>query len=357
MSPRRISARGAAAVEMALTMLLIVPVMMYALFLSDLLSYRLDQQEAVTSTLWDFTTQDYEKALPRVSGGTTGEDDSSSAPSQLVVQRHARLMFCDHESGLSGYDNTDGSSYGDCSGEDHHQAVTAHQCWLNANAQQITCADPDSSVGLASDPTHRAIGSALHPNGGLVSCSGRVVVLNYLLPKTFLQEFSKVHLTKEKWEGGVHGNAKAADSATGYYFEEDRLALLTDPWALNSIQQINVEGGGGSGSSQLLKTGIQAGYQTNFMYPVAAVSSIDFTLSLFNSRLAGPTAMLNTMKTVIQPSAAVSKSFAPTSPVTQEGGSRKYFSSAWRDWSKDPVEKTHEARGSNYMGCKQPEEC
>ncbi|HEY0093945.1 MAG TPA: hypothetical protein VGB96_06455, partial [Archangium sp.] len=63
MRSRRV-ARGAAAVEMALSMLVFVPIFLYALFLDDLLRYSLDAQEAALSTVWDFTVQDYSRPLP-----------------------------------------------------------------------------------------------------------------------------------------------------------------------------------------------------------------------------------------------------------------------------------------------------
>ncbi|NTX57583.1 hypothetical protein HR086_40425, partial [Myxococcus sp. CA039A] len=56
---RHRAARGAAAVETALCMLVIIPVFMYALFLDDLLRHTLDSQETALSTVWDYAVQDY----------------------------------------------------------------------------------------------------------------------------------------------------------------------------------------------------------------------------------------------------------------------------------------------------------
>ena len=154
------SRRGGAAVELALSMLLIVPVFMYALFLDDLLRFTLDLQEAVLSTGWDFTIQNYNKALPTKNGASQ-------------VQSNARLMFCDHESGHEAFDGEDGSS-ADCNGEEHHKHdVVAHICWLNGNAKQITCPDADTSVGALSDSLYSTYKDKHQPYAGMWHIRGQ----------------------------------------------------------------------------------------------------------------------------------------------------------------------------------------
>ena len=44
---------GAAVVELAISMIVVVPVILYTLFLNDLLIYNLDWQEAVVTPAWD----------------------------------------------------------------------------------------------------------------------------------------------------------------------------------------------------------------------------------------------------------------------------------------------------------------
>jgi hypothetical protein len=47
----------------------------------------------------------------------------------------------------------------------------------------------------------------------------------------------------------------------------------------------------------------------------------------------------------------------PEESVTQQGSSQRYFNSEWRDWDDNNNEKTHQARGTGYMGCKPEERC
>src|SRR3954468_21669295 len=86
--------RGAAMVELAISMLLIIPVFMYVLFLDDLLRFRLDQQEATVTTLWDYTIQNYDQAIP------TEGSSTQPAGNQSAVQKYARNTYCDHEGAL-----------------------------------------------------------------------------------------------------------------------------------------------------------------------------------------------------------------------------------------------------------------
>ena len=65
--------RGQAAVELAVSLIIIMPLVFYSLFLADLTAYRLDQSEAVYSTSWDFMMHNYNKGPPKVASrdGTT----------------------------------------------------------------------------------------------------------------------------------------------------------------------------------------------------------------------------------------------------------------------------------------------
>jgi hypothetical protein len=61
----RLRARGAAAVETAVTMIVLVPLIFYTLFLEDMLAYKLENQEPGIVAAWDYTTNDYMKEIGR----------------------------------------------------------------------------------------------------------------------------------------------------------------------------------------------------------------------------------------------------------------------------------------------------
>lgn len=208
--------RGAAAVETAVLMIVLVPLIMYTLFLEDLLFYKLDLAEAVLATPWDLTGLDYRKDK-----ATTSVSDQVEA-----VQHVARLTFADHSSAH----NTYSDETRDTEGEDHHQALGAHQCWMAKGGEQVTCS-MDQGVGLG--PSGVASEFRLLNSGGQGSCYAILGVQNYFLPQHFMQWFAKQAMTKEeRWtDSAIHENAKN-DS---YVYPKLEYSVLTDGWALDSM--------------------------------------------------------------------------------------------------------------------------
>jgi len=364
---------------MAITMLLIVPIFLYALFLDDLLRYRLSQQEAVLTTLWDFTVQNYDVVLPK---------DTATAPtgSHTLVQRNARLMFCDHESGSEHYDRGGAENpNSDCGLSHHVGAVVAHECWLNGAAHQITCGaegdmDPqvgatgenDLSVGASGDSLWKKVQSEEHPNGGMFSCTGNLVVENYLLPRTFLQQFNKddkgPQLSKDNWKGkggNAHSNGEAGDNGTAYFFKSDQFSLVTDSWAYNADQELEPKDKTGQASSPGENGNPPTESKTEFYRDVNTVFTGNLAYNVFRGAATTFKVQLGTQGLVdpvfisddpTKPSVAISPKKAPSVSVKQDTGSKSYFSSPWKDGS-DVYQKTYDARGDNYMGCQDAEKC
>ncbi|MCC6334741.1 MAG: hypothetical protein IT380_12250 [Myxococcales bacterium] len=245
-SPRR----GAAAVELAVTMVLLVPLIMYTLFLEDLLAYKLEQQEPTIVSGWDYAIIDYQegKGLGR-------------------VPNMNQLKYCDHSSAFDSYDKT----Y-DCNTDGiHHEAGTAHQCWLVPGAKQLACG-VSASVGMELLPTNKEF-LAWHGQfnkGGMARCTATLAVMNYFLPNKFFNwaahsgsqrdVIGKSKLGGEAAKKGsanatVHGEAGGVDqtdsdsedtgpttgggAAGSWILKEEVFAVLHDPWALNVIDDTN----------------------------------------------------------------------------------------------------------------------
>lgn len=345
--------RGAASVEMALSMVALIPIFMYALFLDDLLRYSLDNQEAAVTTIWDFTTQDYTKGLKQSGGGGKGPQGGSSN-----VQHNARLTYCDHESGIDRPDAMSGSNYADCEDTDHHLAVVAHVCWMNDNAQQVTCSAPDTgaaSLGGLSDDYQGEF-----TNGGLIFCEARAVVENYLLPEQFLPEFSKVKLTKENWKDkgveNVHSNAEEGTKANAYFLKKETMGILTDTWALTQDADISP-----SGSSGEMYDRMKNQYTGVITYNAMRTQMQDFRQKITEDLLDG-TMLYMFEDSPDDPYISIHPHLAnmqtPANTVDQEGNTR-YFNQEWRDWDQDKNQNTykHGERGDWYMGCKDAESC
>ncbi|MDC0711808.1 hypothetical protein POL68_25285 [Stigmatella sp. ncwal1] len=334
--------RGAASVEAAVSMIVIIPVFMYALFLDDLLRYAADVQETVTSTPWDFTNQNYAHS------GEGGNAQDGTKGGLASVQHNARLMYCDHESSGDSYDHST-----DCDGENHHNALSGHVCWLNGNAEQVTCA-LDSSVGALKDSGFKTYKDAFSKEGGLYQCHAKAIVENYLMPETFLQKFSKVDLSNENWKGkgGIHDNAQKGDGTTAYYLDRQQFALVTDTMALTYA-----EGGGDLDVKPEDYEGdvydrVKNVYDDNDAVQQGLDAAETFGENLNQDLLdSAPYGDLKQPKVSTPPRKSVKQS------ITEDKGSTDYFATPWNDGAGDRHRKTGEARGNNYMGCKTAEGC
>jgi hypothetical protein len=227
-------ARGQAVVELAVSMLVIVPTFMYVLFLDDLLRAKLDLEEAVITAPWEYARVNFEE-------GAAG----SSLRSAI------RLGWCDHTTAYNSYTR----SY-DCDETHHHVAMAAHQCWLTEGAKQVSCSvdkDFGKQQGLLTlDQVHSE-----YTQGGLVRCSARLGVINYYLPQRLFEEFSNVEMTRtEKKEGNVHDSGRNLAIRSHYLLEEQQAGLVVDTWALGKMERID---SGGSGN---LKDRVNKVYQT-----------------------------------------------------------------------------------------------
>ncbi len=245
--------RGQAAVELAVMMVVVVPLIFYTLFLQDLLSYRLDQQETVNAPPWDFAIVNYQK--------DQGKDRSHD------IGANNRKTFCDHTSAYNTY-----SDYNkDCNGSEaleHHKSLTAHACWVAfGHNGQVQCG-VDDDVARPDGPGFESVGLFYdHWNrGGLAHCTARLGVFNKFITQAFLQDGlgggSKVQVTRlkaHKDEGGPSGKGPSKALATSHQvaIEDDPLlpkeqpqeactgddqlclqreffAVLQDPWAVNT---------------------------------------------------------------------------------------------------------------------------
>jgi hypothetical protein len=216
--------RGQAAVELAVTMILLIPLILYTLFLEDLLAYKLDSQEPTIVAGWDHETVNYQTSNPDVGGMN-------------------RLKYCDHTAAFDSYTK----SY-DCDQDGvHHEASAAHQCWLVPGANQLACTN-NSSFGSDVMPSNTEFTTwyGMFNKGGMARCTANVGVMNYFLPNKFFNWAAREEVTNRQKLGGaqaaidssnasVHGDATGGSSqGASWVMREEVFAVLTDPWALNT---------------------------------------------------------------------------------------------------------------------------
>ncbi|KFE68959.1 hypothetical protein [Hyalangium minutum] len=337
-------------------MIIIVPAFLYALFLDDLLRYAGDLQEAVLSTPWDLIGQNYEEPSGRKGSG--GSDASKRI--QAVVQHQARLMFCDHESSGDSYNHGQ-----DCDAQDHHagRALSGHVCWLNPEAEQVTCDPVRTEVGLLQTPAFRKYQDAFGQAGGLYECHGKEVVENYLMPQSFLQQFSHVDLAKKNWKADgsdYHGNAKAGTGTTAYYLEKQHFALVTDSWALNGDLKASNPGDTLAVRPDDNEGALQE--RVSLVYTVLPEAQRFLDEDKLFSQVANDQQLLASHlppqeRKTARVSLQKTRMAVPTQRIQEENRASPYFATPWKDGSRDAYEKTGKNRGAYYMGCKTVEGC
>jgi hypothetical protein len=222
--------RGGAAVELAVLCLILVPLIMYTLFLAELFVMKLNGQEAAVQAPWDFTLVDYSNPERPV--------DHDGA-----VAQQSRLTYCDHSSAYNSYNISS-----DCADTAHHASMTAHECWSTRPGQAVMCSLVDQPV------TGRGAGieviSESFPSGGVVECSAQLGVMNYYLPNKFLENFTTVQMTEKRrmqsrWAGGsgfggsedAHGDARSNTGSTRNFWSLGRteIRMMTDTWAVTHM--------------------------------------------------------------------------------------------------------------------------
>ncbi|WP_229908171.1 hypothetical protein [Comamonas sp. JC664] len=363
---------------MAICMLVIVPVFMYSLFLFDLLRHTLDAQETGLSTIWDYSVLDYAKkpeSVPSEGGGTTTEAFAGFG----MAQGTARQMFCDHESGLDSYDPGPERECGP-NLEDHHTDVVASACWLNPGAQQVQCYLDANAVGAFGVSLHQSYMDTFQ-RGGLIRCDARLGVQNYLLPEEFLPEFSKVKMAKELQKGRVHTNAQAGraeDNEHGasnvYLLPWERIALLTDTWALSASVSMRPGYRQEEASSNLQdqSEGLYARVvqlyqnQENMGFTQMSNASVSLVGRAISSNLLHTSLRLSPGRYDApgddprQPSLAIMPQEGDSGAeeeIEQQRGRHRYFSNEWRDWGSNNNERSYQGRGNWYLGCAREESC
>ncbi len=248
---------GAAVVEMAVMMFIFVPLTLFMMFTSDAAFHLLDVQEAVVSTVWDFSTRGY------------GTDVAVEHVGQVSV--YNRLEYTDHDSSFTNLSmiDEDGTTNGD--GMAHHVQPFAHACWCQNGcssekhwnqlspygdgneAVQVQCElKKGASAGDAESYSTDLTGGANHfrdqeGQGGLVQCWGKAWLSNYLIGDKFIADFpsaEKVPLfNKKRRTGNVHGSGR---DATGDILLKARAGLLVDTWAIADGSGISVGRTGGN---------------------------------------------------------------------------------------------------------------
>lgn len=187
--------RGGAMVELAVLMLVFVPLILLPMYFQDAIRYKLDTQESVCSTAWDFAYGDYQ------------ENSASSIAGS--IESANRDIYADLWSGSK------------------KKAVGP---WANFEwRQKITCDQVEKNFASLTYPMLAQTYHQVYTKGGLVTCRGSINVKNHYIPRLFLQEFAQKDLF--------------APGTNSIEYREQKFGVLVDPWCLQEAKNTITIGG------------------------------------------------------------------------------------------------------------------
>lgn len=365
--------RGAALVETVLLMIVLIPLLLYALFLIDAAYMKLDLQETVVSGLWDFSTRNSES-------GDKNEEYGQ-------VQRAVRASYSDHTSAIDDGSEVGKPELGDVQRitgnhlhEKHHKIYFAAQYTFRFDANvgpdtQFKCEPLEENSDWAGDVTD------LLPNfadnfsmGGQVKCAATGYIYNYIIPEKLFTEFTDVkmsNLTKRQDTTDSH----SIQGRGGNIVAHETGSLIYNTWALRN--------GAASGKLADADIGARSGLMGDpgnidgpfydrvvFHYENAATYGPMFAASgAFSARAMNQNLMLaitagaGTRSTSGLPNMAgtfLISRYSPQSPGQRQqasgllGGGQGFQSTPYRNVNNNYV-TAGSNRGVYYMGCRQEE--
>lgn len=265
--------RGGATVEMAVLMVVFVPLVLYAMFLSDAMFHQLEVQETVVGTLWDLSTRGFGRGKKPL---TNNAYDLGTADVHDEGQRHLdqvggynRIQFADHTSAFTNEGAlVNGPAFGSAAHMKHHHQPYAHVCWCNdagcttGNATAYDEVDTSTQVyckfhrGTSAESYSLDLtqGAARYRDnaseGGVVECWAKGWLYNYVISENFLSGMSNfgkagpLFNRKRRTASSIHANQ---NDPSADFLLRDRAGLLVDSWALTDPADDgsgNIERGG-----------------------------------------------------------------------------------------------------------------
>jgi len=185
---------------MAIVLVALVPTFLYVLTSENLLRYRLELQEVVVASPWDYTHLDYEPAMvpgeALVSNLRQGYDDLNSAADNRNIQ----------------------------------PSLMTFATWNKQNGQdgRVVCAQNNGlAADISSTSSARALSQEVN-HGGLYTCRAALEVVNVQLVNEFFKE----------WSAGVQVTDRAQNLGV-WELNQQHFSVLADTWAMTKVVDIN----------------------------------------------------------------------------------------------------------------------
>lgn len=230
---------GAAVVEFALLLLVLVPILFAALFVGDAVRFRLDVQGAVILAAWDH-------AVARWDHDADGQSPADVKP---TFDAHARTLLCDH----SIAQQRPGNASRDCGDVPAYsrRTLASQLLWSDEGGERwedrgVRCSIDRSASSPQGPPGARSF----HPEprlgriherwtfGGKITCEATAWLYNHLIPGLF---FSGRTTQPASSRGGGAGTLRSAGAPL--LSLADRFAILADTWASDDPRDRPLERG------------------------------------------------------------------------------------------------------------------
>lgn len=300
---RRVQEGGAATVEMAVLMIIFVPLILFTMYASDAVFHTLEVQEAVVVTMWDLSQQSYSQdpkphsARSNAAGFIDG-----------TVGGFNRIQYADHIGEYMSDKHVDSGGLSFTDDSTHHIQIFGHVCWCNGpgdcdgtsdystgEAQQVHCSlsRPFEHEFLTPGALYY---SELASAGGLVTCSAKGWLYNYLIPETFLAGFGHVNDTKlfnkKKQSEDTPHKIEGSSGEGADMLLKFRSQLLVDTWAITDGSNINrvdngnmikEEGGVGPNEAMFRRTAVV--FSNPLWYGSVSLRVGNYAIKAFNKKL------------------------------------------------------------------------
>jgi hypothetical protein len=244
---------GAAMVEFAVLMLVLIPLLTYGFYLMDFGHHMLDLQEVVVSTTWDYTSR---------TAQANPNNTSASNQEIAAVFEANRFEYLDHTSAYDNFANLRsaadekkfhfelGSKAAFIAGRDLPPGAglslgrgsvdigSYASDYATEGGRQVTCAVDQSDMDwLLGGSLNPAIdyGKSEYNRGGTVVCWAKLFVYNYVVPEKFMQEHAAVDMTDSKFQRRST-DVETLTASVKPKVLRDHAAVSFDTWAINDGQ-------------------------------------------------------------------------------------------------------------------------
>ncbi|MDR0965937.1 MAG: hypothetical protein LBM75_05475 [Myxococcales bacterium] len=256
---------GAAVVETALLLLILVPLLFYSAFSGEAGMLLLEMQEQPIASIWDYSTYPYQLEKTRGAGGWLNETGKQGDSDKELISTFNRFQYADDDSSFTNAAKFNGgkmdigidggpeyymtNAFVQSSTCDEKSCLNHREKWSDPLVNEVVCGVADQTLDGVDG---RMVGGFVEGNipyidvpmaytgiaflmdkspGALVVCQQKARLKNYLLPEKFLPEFSSTKLyEKDRYTG----SDRNVDDRTDYndIVVRHRIYLLTDTWGL-----------------------------------------------------------------------------------------------------------------------------